>query len=99
MLASNPTCLGVVEYTGEFSWFRARKTPMTIIQKYRYGLSEPCAGKDQVNGVISIDVTRFDAQAARGRDQLNGLVPCGRELKFNPVGAAAAASGPGLNAG
>src|SRR5277367_5364878 len=61
MLASKPTCLGVVEYAGEFSWLRARKTPMTIIQKYRYGLSEPGAGKDQINGVISVNVTRFDA--------------------------------------
>ncbi|MGB8540597.1 MAG: hypothetical protein WCD49_03070 [Candidatus Acidiferrales bacterium] len=60
---------------------------MAVIQKNRYGLSEPCGSKNQVNDVISIDVARLDPQAAGRRDKLNGLLPRGGELKVNPIGA------------
>src|SRR5580693_8203495 len=91
-------CFRLAECSEECSWFRARKAPMAIIQKYRYGLSEPCGSKNQVNGVISIDVARLHPQTAGGREKLNGLPPCCRQLKLNPVGAAAAAIMTSLNA-
>jgi hypothetical protein len=72
---------------------------MAVVQKNGDRLSEPCGGKNQINGVITIDVARFDPQAARRRDKLNELPSCCRELKLNPVGAAAAAIMPNLNAG
>jgi hypothetical protein len=71
---------------------------VAIIQKYRYGLSEPCGSKNQINGVISIDIARLHPQAAGRRDKLKGLPPCCRQLKLNPVGAAAAAIMTSLNA-
>ena len=98
MPAGNPKCFRFAECRGERSWFRARKAPVAVVQKYRYGLSEPCGSKNQVNGVISIDVARLHPQTAGGREKLNGLPPCCRQLKLNPVGAAAAAIMTSLNA-
>ena len=72
---------------------------MAIIQKYRYGLSEPCGSKNQVNGVISVDVARLNLQAAGRRDKLNGLPARGGELKVNPIGACIGGAVSVLNAG
>src|SRR5580704_10727719 len=99
MPASNPKCFGLAECRGECSWFRARKAAVAIIQKYRYRLSEPCGGKDQVNGVIAINVARFDPQATRRGDQSNGLPRCCGELKLNPVAACGGGGVSVLNAG
>ena len=48
---------------------------MAIIEKYCYGLSEPSGGKDQVNGVVSIDVAGLDLEAACRPNKLNRLSP------------------------
>jgi hypothetical protein len=72
---------------------------MAIIQKNRYGLSEPCGGKNQVNGVISVDVARLNLQAAWRRDKLNGLSARGGELQANPVSACIGGAVSVLNAG
>jgi hypothetical protein len=50
----------LAEYIGECGWFHEGKAAVAIVQKYRDGLPEPSRGKDQVNGMISVDVARFD---------------------------------------
>jgi len=99
MRASSPKCFGLGECRGECSWFGARKASVAIIQKNRYGPSEPCGGKNQVNGVISIHVARLDPQAAGRRDKLNGLLPRGGQLEVNPIGACVGGAVSVLDAG
>ena len=96
---SGPTGIRVAEYSGESGWFGARKAAVAVVQNYSDGLPEPCGGKNQINGVISIDVTRFDAQATGWRDKLQGLPPGDGELKLNPVRARAGGVVATLNAG
>jgi hypothetical protein len=64
---------------------------MAIVKEYRYGLSEPSGGENQVNRMVSIDIARFDQEAACGRDNSNKLPPTCRELKLNPVVSTAGA--------
>ncbi|MGD0963378.1 MAG: hypothetical protein ABSA57_05690 [Candidatus Acidiferrales bacterium] len=58
---------------------------MAIIEKDRYGLSQPRGGKDQVNCVVSVDITGLNEQAARRPSQTNRLWPSRRELELNPI--------------
>lgn len=46
---------------------------MTVIKKYGYRLFEPSRGKDEVNGVVPVDIPRLDLETARRRDKLNYL--------------------------
>jgi hypothetical protein len=72
---------------------------MAIIKKYRYWLSQPRGGKDQVNGMVSIDIARFNYQPASRCNKLNRLPPGFRKLKLNPVVGTRRVAPPGLNAG
>jgi hypothetical protein len=69
-----------------------------IIQKYCYGLTEQSGRQDEINGAISVDISRRDLKAANTGDNLKGLAPGGRELKLNPIVSAGGAGSPGLNA-
>ncbi|HXA77805.1 MAG TPA: hypothetical protein VNV41_11805 [Candidatus Acidoferrales bacterium] len=71
---------------------------MAIIEKYRYGLSEPSSSQDKVNGMISIDVARFNLETSRGRGKSNQLPPACGKLKSNPVISVPGATRCGLNA-
>src|SRR5580700_2654314 len=70
---------------------------MAVVQQDRYRLPEPCGGKDQVDGMISVDVACLDAETPRGRDKLHGFPARGRELKLNPIGAGAGCAASGLD--
>jgi hypothetical protein len=72
---------------------------MAIIEKYRYGLSKPSGDKDQVNCMISIDIARFDSEAANRPDNSNGLPSSCRKLKLDPVVGTRKVALAGLNAG
>jgi hypothetical protein len=72
---------------------------MAVIEKYRYRLSEPSGDEDQVDRMVAIDIARFDQQAARRGNELNGLSPDGGKLKLNRVISTARAVLYGLNAG
>jgi hypothetical protein len=71
---------------------------MAIIEQYRYGLSAPSCGEDEINNMISIDIARFDQEAANRPDHANRLPPGCGELKLNPVVSSAGTVWPSLNA-
>jgi hypothetical protein len=58
---------------------------MAVVQENRYRLLKPRSGQNQIRGVVAIDVSRHDFQAASGCDDQNRLaLGCG-DLKLNPV--------------
>jgi hypothetical protein len=72
---------------------------VAVIEKYRYGLSEPGSSQNKVDGVVSIDIARFNLEASCRRGKSNKLpLGCG-ELKLNAVIGVPGASRSGLNAG
>lgn len=58
---------------------------MTIVKKYRHGLSAPCGGDDQIDSVISVDVPRLDPEAAYRSDEVNRLSSDLGEVYLNRV--------------
>ena len=71
---------------------------MTIVKKYRYGLSER-RREDQIDSMISVYIARLDQQAAGRRDYSNRLPSNRGQLQLNPVIGTAGRCGSGLNAG
>src|ERR1700723_171395 len=72
---------------------------MAVVQQDRYGLPEPCSGEDQVDGMISVDIARLDAETTRGRDKRHGFPARRGKLKLNPIGAGARYAASCLDAG
>ena len=72
---------------------------VTIIEEYRYGLSAPSGGEDESNGMVSIDIARFDQEPANRTDTANRLPTSCRKLKLNPVVGRRRVALRGLNAG
>jgi hypothetical protein len=58
----------------------------------------PGGRENQIDRVVSVDVSRFDQQAAHGPDNPNGLPARCRKLKLNPVICAGRLACPGVNA-
>jgi hypothetical protein len=58
---------------------------VAIIKKYSYRLFKQSRRKDEVDSVVSIDVSRLDLQAARRRDKPNGLPSRHCEVELDTV--------------
>ena len=72
---------------------------MSIVEKYRYRLTEQSSGEDQVDSAISVDITRRDLKTADTGDNLEGLAPACGELQLNPVVSSGEVGSSSLNAG
>jgi hypothetical protein len=58
---------------------------VAVVKKYGHRLFAPCGGDNQVDRVISIDVPRFDQEAAHRRNKLNRLSSDLRKEYLNRV--------------
>jgi len=62
-------------------------------------MSEPSCREEQINRMVTVDVARFDQEAANRPDNENRLPLDCRKLKLNPVVGTRKVTLCGLNAG
>jgi hypothetical protein len=58
---------------------------MTVIKKYGYRLPEPSRREDEVNSMVSIDISRLNREAARRGENLNCVPPRCRQLELDQI--------------
>jgi hypothetical protein len=80
-------------------WINLRKIPAAVIEQDRYGLFEPSGGQNQIQGVISVDVSRRDAKTTKRCGDPNGLLAARCESKLHPVVSTGAVALTSLDAG
>jgi hypothetical protein len=81
------------------SGFGTEESPVSVVEKYRYGLPEPRRGHDQIDGMVAVHISRLDQQSARRRDQPNGLRRPGTEMEFDQIRGCRRARSPALHRG
>jgi hypothetical protein len=56
-----------------------------IVEQNRHLPAEPGGGKHQVNGMIAVNVARFDEQTTPGRDHAQEMRTTCRQANANPI--------------
>ncbi|MGA6955970.1 MAG: hypothetical protein WBY73_12725, partial [Candidatus Acidiferrales bacterium] len=97
--AGKEICLAFAECAGKGSGLCARKGAVAVIKKNRDWLFAPRGGENQVYGVISIYVARFDDEAAYGGKKVKRLPSDVGKFYLNRVVGTGARVLSGLNAG